>query len=122
MKEIIAIFIGGGIGSTFRYLLQVGINHLNYNGSFPWPTWIANIMGCFLIGAFYAWSSKFNWNIETKLLLTTGLCGGFTTFSTFCNESLQLVRNGNYMLFTTYLLASIIIGIAAVFIGNNIMK
>lgn len=122
MKEIIAVFIGGGIGSTFRYLLQIGISHFHYGGAFPWPTWIANIAGCFLIGMFYAWSSRFNWNIETKLLLTTGLCGGFTTFSTFCNESLQLAKSGNYLLFSTYLTASIIIGIAAVFAGNNIIK
>lgn len=83
---------------------------------FPWPTFVANILGCLLIGIFYEYSTKWGLSPEARLLLTTGLCGGFTTFSTFSYESMTLLQNGHYTVFSTYLILSIILGITAVFI------
>ena len=85
MKEIAYIFIGGGVGSVLRYLAQISINERMSGIGFPfsWGTFIVNIAGSLLIGLFYSISERWNLSMEMRLLLTTGLCGGFTTFSTF---------------------------------------
>lgn len=122
MKALIYIFIGGGTGSVLRYLLQLLIATRGAaGGGFPWATWTANVAGCFLIGLFYGWSGQGSWSAETRLLLTTGLCGGFTTFSTFSNESLTLARQGEYLLCALYLLASLTAGVAAVWAGHRLI-
>lgn len=88
--------------------------------SFPWATFAVNIAGSFLIGLFYALSARFNLSTEIRMLLTTGLCGGFTTFSTFSNDGLVLIKQGFYGLFAAYTLLSILLGIAAA-LGGNIL-
>lgn len=84
---------------------------------FPWPTLTANVLGCLLIGLFYSLSSKLDWSPELRLLLTTGLCGGFTTFSTFSNEGLQLLRAGNFGVFALYFTLTLVLGLGAVALG-----
>ena len=86
--------------------------------SFPWATFAVNITGSFLIGLFYALSARFNLSTEVRILLTTGLCGGFTTFSTFSNDGLILMKQGFYGLFATYTLLSILLGIFAALGGS----
>ena len=88
--------------------------------SFPWATLAVNLAGSFLIGLFYAWSARFNLSPEVRLLLTTGLCGGFTTFSTFSNDCLQMVRQGYYAPFVLYACLSVGLGIAAVWAGSSV--
>lgn len=93
------------------------------NGSFPWGTLAVNLAGCFLIGLLYGLFSRFsttdsNW----CLLLTTGLCGGFTTFSTFANESLKMLQIGNTWGFIGYVSASVIFGIGLVALGYLLVK
>lgn len=124
VKTLLLIFLGGGTGSLLRYAIQLmASSHLRIASiPFPWPTFGVNLVGSFLIGLFYAWSSRFNLSAETRLLLTTGLCGGFTTFSTFSHESLTLLRQGFYGTFILYISASILLGIAAVFAGGWIGK
>ncbi len=119
MKECFFIFLGGGLGSVMRYWVQLMINSRG-SWAFPWATWASNIAGCFLIGLFYAWSARLNWSAEMRLMLTTGLCGGFTTFSTFSNESLNLLKTGNHIMFGVYLAASIALGLLAVFAGSKL--
>lgn len=119
MKELIAVFLGGGLGSVVRFSISMLWRHLSlhprYAGMvFPWPTFIANILGCLLIGLFYHYSERWGLSPEARLLLTTGFCGGFTTFSTFSYESANLLRCGLYSTFAIYVAASIIIGILAV--------
>lgn len=121
MKLLVFVFLGGGIGSVLRYLLTIGIQRPS-ESAFPWATFLINILGCILIGVFYALSARLQFNQETRLLLTVGICGGFTTFSTFSNESLQLLRSGSYLLFFLYVMGSILLGIAGVLLGNNLCR
>lgn len=124
MKEIAYIFIGGGVGSVLRYLAQISINERMSSIGFPfsWGTFIVNIAGSLLIGLFYSISERWNLSMEMRLLLTTGLCGGFTTFSTFSNDGLSLLRGEFYGTFLLYALLSIGLGLVAVLAGGAIGK
>lgn len=117
MKEFVYIFLGGGLGSVSRYLLHLLINGRGPVVGFPWSTFTINILGSLLIGMFYALSARFQLSQETRLFLTVGLCGGFTTFSTFSNESLFLFKEGMYFTLASYIILSIILGILAVLAG-----
>lgn len=120
MKEVIAVFLGGGAGSLLRYLVQMALHERIHPYSFPWATLAVNLAGSFLIGLFYAWSARFNLSPEVRLLLTTGLCGGFTTFSTFSNDCLQMARQGYYAPFVLYACLSVGLGIAAAWAGSSV--
>lgn len=112
-KIFIAIFAGGGLGSVLRYAVQMLLHERIAPYTFPWSTLCVNIVGSFLIGLFYALSSKFNLSEELRLFLTAGLCGGFTTFSTFSNDSLLMLRQGEWLPFVAYAAASVTLGIIA---------
>lgn len=120
MKEFIAIFVGGGLGSVCRYAVQLILHLRIVPYSFPWATFAVNIFGSFLIGLFYALSARFNLSAEMRLLLTTGLCGGFTTFSTFSHDLLALFRSGDWMLAVIYLSLSVLLSLLACLLGANI--
>ena len=124
MKEIAYIFIGGGVGSVLRYLAQISINERMSGIGFPfsWGTFIVNIAGSLLIGLFYSVSERWNLSMEMRLILTTGLCGGFTTYSTFSNDGLSLLRGEFYGTFLLYALLSIGLGLVAVLAGGAIGK
>ena len=121
MKQVLLVFIGGGIGSATRF----GIGRLLKNtiGTFPIGTFFVNIVGCLLIGVLMGWGLK-NQNINENqtLLLITGFCGGFTTFSAFAAENQFFLKNGEFTQFLTYTLASLILGILAVIFGLFISK
>ena len=116
MKSLFFIFIGGGTGSVLRYLLTIGITR-QAGTSFPWGTLAVNVLGCILIGVFYTMTSRIHVSNEIRLMLTIGLCGGFTTFSTFSNESLQLLKSGLYPTFFTYAAGSVVLGLLGVMLG-----
>ena len=117
LKTILIIFAGSGIGGVARYGMQTWVFRI-YPFTFPLGTFIVNITGCFLIGLFYALSEKGNLlSPEWRLALTTGLCGGFTTFSTFAYENMSLLRTGDYLYFGLYVAGSVIFGITAVYGG-----
>ncbi|WP_300702183.1 fluoride efflux transporter CrcB [Bacteroides sp.] len=118
MKLLFFIFLGGGTGSVLRYCVQVALHERIVPYSFPWATFAVNILGCFLIGLFYTLSARFNLSTEVRMLLTTGLCGGFTTFSTFSNDGLIMIKQGFYSLFILYTLLSIVLGVIAAFAGG----
>ncbi|HRI19970.1 MAG TPA: fluoride efflux transporter CrcB [Panacibacter sp.] len=122
LKSILIIFAGSGIGGVARYGMQTWILKL-YPFAFPVGTFIVNIAGCFLIGLFYALSEKGNmFSPDWRLALTTGLCGGFTTFSAFGYENMSLLKTGDYVTAGLYITASIVLGIAAVFGGVFITR
>jgi CrcB protein len=121
IKDIILVGIGSGIGGICRYLVSVFMGQTH--SGFPWGTFVVNIVGCLLIGILWGLMSRFqNLAPAFSLLLMVGFCGGFTTFSTFSKEGLTLLQTDNYMLFTLYVLGSVVIGIMAVGIGYLVTK
>ena len=122
MKTALVIFTGSGIGGVLRYFIQKYFVDMGYV-TFPAGTFTVNILGCFLIGLFNALAEKNNLlSPEWRLALTTGFCGGFTTFSTFANENMNLLRNGDYFYFSLYIILSVVIGIGAVILGTNAVR
>ena len=124
MRELLYVFLGGGLGSVMRYAIgliqrQLVLNPLSTLGQtlFPWPTMLANVLGCFLIGIFYSISERTGMSTEVRLFLTTGLCGGFTTFSTFSSEGIDLLRGAHLWLFAAYFLLTLMLGLGAVLLG-----
>ena len=116
MKSFLLVFLGGGLGSGLRYLITVTMNQ--YSKFFPFGTFTVNMLGCLLIGLILGYAQKENTLTSNQtLLLATGFCGGFTTFSAFANENLELIKNGEIFNFSVYTIGSILIGILAVFIG-----
>ncbi len=122
MKAILIIGLGGGIGSVLRYLAQLGVNKM-VTVAFPVGTFLVNITGCFAIGLLYGISNRYaDLTSEWRLFLVTGLCGGYTTFSSFSYESISLFRQGNYTYFILYTVLSVVIGLFATIGGINIVK
>lgn len=121
-KEILYIFLGGGTGSVLRYCVQTMMHERIMPYTFPWATFTINLVGSFLIGLFYALSARFNLSPEVRLLITAGFCGGFTTFSTFSNDGMTLLKGEFYGTFLVYTLLSIAIGLIAVAAGSYLGK
>jgi CrcB protein len=121
-KELIYIFIGGGIGSVLRYMVQQLLHERIVPYQFPWATFTVNLLGSFLIGLFYAFSERFHLSMEVRLFLTAGFCGGFTTFSTFSNDGIALLKGGFYITFLLYTLLSVALGVTAVMVGGMLLK
>lgn len=119
MKEIAIVFIGGGLGSALRF----GVSKLFISTTlkFPTATFLVNIIGCLLIGLLLAYFSKTE-NSFYKLLLVTGFCGGFTTFSTFSNETILLLKNNQFSLALIYIISSLVLGLLATFVGYFLMN
>ncbi len=114
--KLLAVFIGGGLGSICRFLLA-SLNDTT-STSIPYGTLLANFVSSFILGALVAWfSQKSDASPTAVLLLTTGFCGGFSTFSTFSLELFQLTKNGFPGLAFIYLIISIGVGILAIWLG-----
>ena len=116
MKSFLLVFLGGGLGSALRYLVASAMNQ--YSKVLPFGTFTVNIIGCLLIGMILGYAQRENTLTSNQtLLLATGFCGGFTTFSAFANENLELINNGEIFNFSVYTIGSILVGVLAVFIG-----
>jgi len=122
IKSILIIWIGGGFGSVLRFLMQnLAVKY--FHTSFPLGTFLVNIIGCFFIGIFFGISEKQGWmTSEWRLFLITGICGGFTTFSSFSYDGISLLRQGDYLYFGAYLILSVGLGLLATFFGNMMIK
>ena len=122
LKSILIVGLGSFVGGAIRYILSTYMKNI-CSQSFPWGTLAVNLLGCFFFGIFFAIFSKNSTTDNTLfLLLTTGLCGGFTTFSTFANESVQMIQNGNIAGFIGYVATSIIVGFIFIALGYWIVK
>lgn len=120
MKTILYIALGGALGSVLRYLTSLAMS--KYEG-FPYGTLIANTIGCFAIGLFFGYFEKQNvLSQDLKFFLITGLCGGYTTFSAFSNENIQLIQNNQIGTAFFYTVISIVIGFSMTYLGLLITK
>lgn len=117
IKQILLVGVGGATGSIIRFLTSVYVGKLE-PFTFPLATFIVNILGCFCIGLFVNLVPESN----LRFLLIAGFCGGFTTFSTFANETLTLMNTNHIPLAIVYILLSCVIGIAAVWLGMLLTK
>jgi CrcB protein len=122
IKTLLLIGTGGFLGSISRFLASRFIQN-NFPSAFPYGTFFVNVSGCLLIGLIYGFSERSSlltpgW----KMFLAVGFCGGFTTFSTFANENLALLRDGEILNFLVYTGLSVFLGITATFIGVIITK
>ncbi|MDB5197559.1 MAG: putative fluoride ion transporter CrcB [Flaviaesturariibacter sp.] len=113
MSQLLLVGFGGAAGSILRYLCQ---RPLNTDG-FPYGTLAVNIVGCLIIGILWAFFSRTNVQETTRLLLMTGFCGGFTTFSAFTYEGVQMLTQGRLIPFVLYTSISVIVGLVATFAG-----
>ena len=117
MKQVLIVFIGGGLGTVMRFLIS---KILPYSGKgFPWSTFSANMIGCLIIGVITGYFLR---NIsenqsEWILFATVGFCGGFTTFSYFANENFLFLRDDNYIIMLIYSVLSVLSGILMIYLG-----
>ena len=122
LKSMIIVGIGSFIGGSLRYVTSTMMKNV-CGQDFPWGTLTVNLLGCFVFGLIFALFSKYaTTSSPWYLLFTTGICGGFTTFSTFANESMQMLQSGNIGGFIGYVSTSVIGGIALIGLGYWIIK
>ena len=114
LRNLLLVGAGGFLGSILRYAVGIVVKSIH----FPFATFIVNIIGCFVIGVVYGLSIKSAaFPMETRLFLATGICGGFTTFSAFSVEGVQMLQQDRFMVFFLYFAASVLIGLLATWLG-----
>jgi CrcB protein len=119
-KNLLLIGSGGALGSIARYAISQ-LTKRYWLHAFPMGTFLVNALGCLLIGLLIGYYSKINQD-GMKLLLITGFCGGFTTFSSFASENIALIQQNQMSTSVLYILGSIFIGLLFVWIGISLMK
>jgi CrcB protein len=121
MKMLLLVGLGGGLGSMLRYLATCFITSRITRFPAIYGTFAVNFTGCLLIGLAIGLSERYAWfSPQIRLFVATGICGGYTTFSAFAYENINLLRNGNYFASLIYVLASVIICFSATFIGFSV--
>ncbi|TGV03032.1 fluoride efflux transporter CrcB [Flavivirga rizhaonensis] len=121
MKQLLLVFLGGGFGSVLRYIIGKYLN--SAETGIPYGTFAANILGSLFIGIILGLAAKNDSLTQNQtLLLATGFCGGFTTFSTFAYENHVFLKSGDFTSFAFYTIASFIVGFLAVFLGMFLVK
>jgi CrcB protein len=121
MRVLLLIGTGSFIGGIFRYLLSKFIQ-ARFFTHFPFGTLGVNITGCFVIGLVFALSERSTVSSDVRTFLATGICGGFTTFSAFSNETYILLRDGQSLSAIVYITVSVVLGVCATFIGYSLLK
>lgn len=122
MKQLLIIFLGGGLGSITRFSLGKWIN-TQHTTPFPLGTFIINITACFVLGVIVGLADyKQILSPQAKLFWVVGFCGGFSTFSTFSNENLTLFQQGNNETMLIYIASSVIACLFATYFGLTIAQ
>jgi CrcB protein len=121
MKTTLIIGLGSFIGGISRYLLSKLIQ-TQFTMVFPFGTFAVNVMGCFLIGLVFGWSSKNYLEPTWQLFLTTGVLGGFTTFSAFSMETITMMNAGQTQSAILYVVLSMVVGLAGTIAGYALMR
>lgn len=124
LMNFFLVALGSAVGGCARYGAGLLIN-ANWRDAFPLSTFIVNVVGSFAIGALVGWLSDTAMGPTQntyKLLLVVGLCGGFTTFSSFSIETLNLLRSGQTTVALGYIAASVVLCLAATAIGYSLLK
>jgi len=117
LKNLLLVFFGGGLGSSVRFLLGRWVNAL-HNHYFPWGTLVVNVLACFILGFVIGLADhKQIISASSRLFWTVGFCGGFSTFSTFSNETLYLIQSGFTVSLVLYISLSLLLCVAAIFGG-----
>jgi CrcB protein len=124
MKAYLLVFLGAGIGGALRHGVNVGCARM-CGTAFPWGTLTVNIVGSFLMGAIAAWlafKSGEGWSQPLRLFLTTGILGGFTTFSAFSLDAVQIWERGQVDLSLAYVVASVLLSILGLVGGLALIR
>jgi CrcB protein len=121
IENYLLVVLGSAAGGVSRYALG-GLVADRWGAAFPWGTLIVNVTGCFAIGLIMAFAERTGLDPRWRLLLTIGFCGGYTTFSSFAYETMQLLEARDWLLVAAYVLASNVIGLAALWCGQTLAR
>lgn len=124
MKAYLLVFLGAGIGGALRHGVNVGCARM-CGTAFPWGTLTVNVVGSFLMGAIAAWlafKAGEGWSQPLRLFLTTGILGGFTTFSAFSLDTMLIWERGQVELAAAYVAASVLLSIAGLVAGLGVIR
>lgn len=119
MINCLIVGAGGAAGALGRYL--IGLLPMNPENGFPLKTFLINVIGCLIIGAVAALAEKNAMSPGLVLFIKTGICGGFTTFSSFALESEGLINGGSFTVALAYMILSLVLGVAAVCVGEKLV-
>lgn len=120
LQIILAVAAGSAVGGTLRYVVALLLP--TAVGRWPWPTLLVNLIGCFLLGLLSGWFSRYEPSPALRAFLTIGVCGGFTTFSSFINEDFQLFRSGQLLSAVAYPAVSFVLGLLLLILGYRLME
>ena len=119
---IVAVAAGGAIGSVARYVVGIGSGKL-FGVAFPWGTLIINVTGSLLIGVFVAlFASRWDLSQAMRIFLTVGICGGYTTFSTFSLDAYYLIERGQTWASFAYMIGSVVLSVSALIVALRIVR
>lgn len=121
MQAFLIVGAGSFIGGMLRFAISRWVQ-IKMLSTYPFGTFTVNMIGCFIIGLVMGYSERFNISLELRLLLATGFCGGFTTFSAFSIETMAMFRDGQIVPAFLYIVGSVIVGLVAVFLGYSVHR